>query len=115
MRCSYVSGARECELFLPYRVDGSPLFFIGLTGESDDTVSRLTTPSVISDDTVSLVSDREQTAEHRDLILTVFERLTSLQQLVLDRFSWFNSLAHYVAGVLLVYLLTSTARTAGAR
>ncbi|KAF0312880.1 hypothetical protein FJT64_016461 [Amphibalanus amphitrite] len=58
---------------------------------------------------------REQTAEHRDLILTVFDRLTSLQQLVLDRFSWFNSLAHYVAGVLLVYLLTSTARTAGAR
>ncbi|XP_037092405.1 uncharacterized protein LOC119112354 [Pollicipes pollicipes] len=58
---------------------------------------------------------RQQTAEHRDLILTVFERLTSLQQLVLDRFSWFNSLAHYVAGVVLVYLLTSTARTAGAR
>ena len=57
----------------------------------------------------------EQTAEHRDLILTMFDRLTSLQQLVLDRFSWFNSLAHYVAGVVLVYLLTSTARTAGAR
>ena len=45
----------------------------------------------------------------------MFDRLTSLQQLVLDRFSWFNSLAHYVAGVVLVYLLTSTARTAGAR
>lgn len=68
------------------------------------------------DSVAHVINDfRERTAEHHHLILGVFEQLASLQQLVLDRLSWFNSLVHYTVGVLLAYLATATSRTANAR
>ena len=55
------------------------------------------------------------TSEQRNLIFEVFDRLSKLQNLVLGEVSGFYSLIFYPTALLTAYLLTSTARTSGAR
>ncbi|KAK7488541.1 hypothetical protein BaRGS_00020158 [Batillaria attramentaria] len=58
---------------------------------------------------------KETTKEQRMLITDVFDQLISLKQTVVGEFSGFYSILYYFFSVLLCYLLTSTARTGGAR
>lgn len=58
---------------------------------------------------------RMSTSEQRNLIFEVFDRLSKLQNLVLGEVSGFYSLIFYPTALLTAYLLTSTARTSGAR
>ena len=55
------------------------------------------------------------TSEQRSLIFEVFDRVNSLQSLVMGEFTGFYSLIFYAISILVVYLLTSTPRTSGAR
>ena len=58
---------------------------------------------------------KEATQEQRLLITDVFDQLISLKQTVLGEFSGFYSILYYFLSILVSYLLTSTARTSGAR
>ncbi len=53
--------------------------------------------------------------EQKSLIFGVFEKLSSLQSIVLGEFTGFYSFIFYLCSILLCYLLTSTQRTQGAR
>ena len=55
------------------------------------------------------------TSEQKDLIFEVFDRIKSLQSIVMGEFSGFYSLIFYVLSILVSYLVTSTPRTSGAR
>lgn len=58
---------------------------------------------------------KESTVEQRQLIFEVFDRVNSLQSVVMGEFTGFYSLIFYTISVLISYLLTSTPRTSGAR
>ena len=58
---------------------------------------------------------KESTLEQRRLIFEVFDKVTSLQSVVMGEFTGFYSLIFYAISVLISYLLTSTPRTSGAR
>ena len=62
-----------------------------------------------------LVEFKETTSEQRAMIFEVFDRLTSLQKVVMGEFTGFYSLIFYTASILISYLVTSTPRTGGAR
>ena len=58
---------------------------------------------------------KSSTAEQRNLIFEVFDRVNSLQSIVMGEFTGFYSLIFYGVSTLIAYLLTSTPRTSGAR
>ncbi|XP_070559669.1 uncharacterized protein [Ptychodera flava] len=61
-------------------------------------------------------SEMKATAqEHKLLFSEAFEKVAALQKLVMVEFTGFYSLLFYALGALITYLLTSTARTSGAR
>lgn len=53
--------------------------------------------------------------EQKSLIFGVFEKLSSLQSIVLGEFTGFYSFIFYLCSIILCYLLTSTQRTQGSR
>ncbi len=58
---------------------------------------------------------KDSTTEQRAMIFEVFDRLNSLQSVVMGEFTGFYSLVFYAISILISYLLTSTPRTSGAR
>ncbi|XP_064633031.1 uncharacterized protein LOC135491231 [Lineus longissimus] len=58
---------------------------------------------------------KKTTKEQRLLITDVFDRVSSLQNLVLGEFTSLYSLIFYVLSIAISYLITSTPRTSGAR
>ncbi len=58
---------------------------------------------------------KKTTGEQRQLIFEVFDRVSSLQSLVMGEFTGFYSLIFYAISILIAYLLTSTPRTSDAR
>ena len=58
---------------------------------------------------------KKSTTEQRQLIFEVFDRVNSLQSMVMGEFTGFYSLIFYTVSILVTYLLTSTPRTSGAR
>jgi 3-methyladenine DNA glycosylase AlkC len=58
---------------------------------------------------------KKTTKEQRLLITDVFDRVSSLQNLVLGEFTSLYSLIFYVLSISISYLVTSTPRTSGAR
>jgi len=67
----------------------------------------------------AMVTEFQKAAsEHQNLkylISEVFDRVRSLQSLVLGEFTGFYSLIFYALAIVITYLLTSTPRTSGAR
>ena len=55
------------------------------------------------------------TKEQKLMIFEVFDRVNSLQSLVMGEFTGFYSLVFYTLSIIISYLLTSTSRTNGAR
>ena len=62
-----------------------------------------------------LLEFKSSTSEQKQLIFEVFDRVNSLQSLVMGEFTGFYSLIFYAVSILISYLLTSTPRTSGAR
>jgi hypothetical protein len=58
---------------------------------------------------------KDSTSEQRTMIFEVFDRVKSLQKLVMGEFTGFYSLIFYTVSILICYMLTSTPRTSGAR
>lgn len=58
---------------------------------------------------------KSSTLEQKALFAETFDRVAQVQRLMLGEFTWFNSVIYYVVVVLLVYMVTSTPRTASAR
>ncbi|XP_074646136.1 uncharacterized protein LOC141902353 [Tubulanus polymorphus] len=58
---------------------------------------------------------KRTTAEQRLMISEVFDRVSSLQSIVLGEFTGFYSLIFYATSILISYILTSTPRTSAAR
>ena len=58
---------------------------------------------------------KDATTEQRNMIFEVFDRLNSLQSVVMGEFTGFYSFIFYTLSVLVSYLLTSSQRTSGAR
>ena len=58
---------------------------------------------------------KEATAEQRESIIDVFDRIQSLQSIVMGEFTGFYSFIFYTVSLIISYLLTSTPRTGGAR
>merc|ERR1719445_1635345 len=55
------------------------------------------------------------TLEQRNMIFEVFDRVSRLQSLVVSEVSWLYTVIFYSACLLVIYLVTSTRRTADAR
>ena len=64
---------------------------------------------------IMLTQFKESTVEQRQLIFEVFDRMNSLQSVVMGEFTGFYSLIFYTISIIICYLLTSTPRTSGAR
>lgn len=63
-----------------------------------------------------MLSDFQKTStEQRLIINNLFDRVAQIQTLVTGEMSTIYSLVYYIGVILIVYLLTSTARTSGAR
>jgi hypothetical protein len=62
-----------------------------------------------------MIDLQKSTTEQRNLIFEVFDRVRSLQSIVMGEFTGFYSLIFYVASILIVYFLTSTSRTSSSR
>ena len=58
---------------------------------------------------------KNSTKEQKMLLFEVFDRMNSLQSLVMGEFTGFYSFIFYTLSILISYLLTSTPRTSGAR
>ena len=58
---------------------------------------------------------KNSTREQKMLLFEVFDRMNSLQSLVMGEFTGFYSFLFYTMSILISYLLTSTPRTSGAR
>ena len=58
---------------------------------------------------------KRTTDEQRALIFEVFDRVTSLQSVVMGEFTGFYSVIFYTVAIIVSYLVTSTPRTSGAR
>ena len=58
---------------------------------------------------------KNSTKEQKILLFEVFDRMNSLQSLVMGEFTGFYSFIFYTLSILISYLLTSTPRTSGAR
>lgn len=67
-------------------------------------------------DVVAMITEfRESTTEQKALIFEVFDRVNSLQSVVMGEFTGFYSMIFYLVSITVSYLLTSTPRTGGAR
>lgn len=62
-----------------------------------------------------LIEFKSSTTEQRELIFEVFDKVNVLQNVVMGEFTGVYSLIFYAVAILISYLLTSTARTSGAR
>ena len=58
---------------------------------------------------------RDATLKQREMIFEVFDKVSSLQDMVLGEFTGFYSLIFYTVSIVISYLLTSTSRTSGSR
>jgi len=58
---------------------------------------------------------RASTGEQRNMIFEVFDRVTTLQNLVVTEVNWLYTIVFYGISLLSIYLLTATNRTADAR
>ena len=58
---------------------------------------------------------KNSTKEQKIILFEVFDRMNSLQSLVMGEFTGFYSFIFYTLSILISYLLTSTPRTSGAR
>lgn len=62
-----------------------------------------------------MINLQKSTIEQRNLIFEVFDRVRSLQSMVMGEFTGFYSMIFYVASILIAYFLTSTPRTSSSR
>lgn len=58
---------------------------------------------------------KSSTNQQKLLFEKTFERVSEVQRIILGEFTWLHSLLFYTAAVLIIYMLTSTPRTSGAR
>ncbi|XP_071033583.1 uncharacterized protein [Parasteatoda tepidariorum] len=58
---------------------------------------------------------KSTTKEHRHLIFEIFDRIKALQSFVLGEFTNVFTIAYYIVGIIMIYILTSVHRTANAR